>query len=85
MIDGSVVGSCAEDIGALDHVWAISCATTTGGFGIAVWTTQPALGNAPAKAEWKFVSGGATSVAVGGNGPWAVNASRIIFELKKTQ
>jgi peptidoglycan hydrolase-like protein with peptidoglycan-binding domain len=75
---------CGKDIGAFDHVWLIGCNKTSGGYGIAVWNAQPALGDAPAKSEWKFVSGGALTVGVGPTGPWIGQDDRDVFELKKT-
>jgi peptidoglycan hydrolase-like protein with peptidoglycan-binding domain len=75
--------SCANDIGALDHVWVSSCIGAAGGGRPAVWNTQSAVGNAPARAEWKFVDGGAVQIADATNGPWAINDAKVVFQRTK--
>jgi peptidoglycan hydrolase-like protein with peptidoglycan-binding domain len=75
--------SCALDIGALDHVWVTSCVSAPGGGRPAVWNVQPAVGNAPARAEWKFVDGGAVQITDSLGGPWAVNDAKVPFQRTK--
>jgi peptidoglycan hydrolase-like protein with peptidoglycan-binding domain len=74
---------CAQDIGAWDTAWVIGCGNISGGKEVFVWQEQAAGGGsppAPGVARWVKTSGGATRIAVGGQGPWLVNNAGSVFQ-----
>jgi peptidoglycan hydrolase-like protein with peptidoglycan-binding domain len=64
--------------------WVIGTTSGPGGFSIHVWVEQPENdGGAPQASEWYQVTGFASRISVGPNGPWIVNGAGSIFRQVK--